>query len=235
MNRALEIIPTVRVTVQRRRPGWPERRRVHRPRRGTGRTDRETAQRQATVLATPREAVDADEFDDVIGQLHQTFQGLTPVSRGPSITFRAPYAGECLGACASRSSAPSMAFEVPGFGTPCTPPSPAKPITTPQASLHATERSVGPLSVLVTLGSTRPVRRPSRQSATGPPDSDWTGLSPASDDELTTEDHLHQVTSGLLYARKIAVGAASNSSRGQRAGTICRGGTTAGRITAAVR
>ena len=29
-----------------------------------------------------------------------------------------------------------------------------------------------------------------------------TGLTPASDDELTTKDHLHQVTSDLLVARK---------------------------------
>ena len=32
-----------------------------------------------------------------------------------------------------------------------------------------------------------------------------TGLTPASDDELTTQDHLHQATSGLLVARKIRV------------------------------
>ena len=31
-----------------------------------------------------------------------------------------------------------------------------------------------------------------------------TGLTPASDDELTTRDHLHQVTSSLLVARKMA-------------------------------
>jgi hypothetical protein len=30
-----------------------------------------------------------------------------------------------------------------------------------------------------------------------------TGLTPASDDELTTKDHLHQVTSSLLVARQI--------------------------------
>ena len=30
-----------------------------------------------------------------------------------------------------------------------------------------------------------------------------TGLTPASDDELTTKDHLHKVTSDLLVARKI--------------------------------
>ena len=30
-----------------------------------------------------------------------------------------------------------------------------------------------------------------------------TGLTPASDDKLTTKDHLHKVTSDLLVARKI--------------------------------
>ena len=45
--------------------------------------------------------------------------------------------------------------------------------------------------------STRSVSRPSRQSATGPPD------------ELTTKDHLHKVTSSLLVARKIKVRAVS--------------------------
>ena len=44
-------------------------------------------------------------------------------------------------------------------------------LTTPQASLHATDRSVAPPKGFRRWASTRPVSRPSRQPATGPPDS----------------------------------------------------------------
>jgi len=67
----------------------------------------------------------------------------SPVPAATIRTFRAPYAGESFGACASRSSAPSLAFAlhrrarhslVPAHRT--------GHLTTRQASLHVTDRSV---------------------------------------------------------------------------------------------
>jgi hypothetical protein len=96
----------------------------------------------------------------------------SPVPAATIRTFRAPYAGESFGACASRSSAPSMAFAlhcrarhslVPAHRT--------GHLTTRQASLHVTDRSVARPQDwgAQRWASTPPVTRRSRQPTTGPP------------------------------------------------------------------
>jgi hypothetical protein len=79
----------------------------------------------------------------------------------------------------------------------------AGPLTTPQASRHATDRSVAPPEGAFDTG----LRRRTFPSDTasllpGHLAATRTGLTPASDDELTTKDHLQPATSSLLGARK---------------------------------
>jgi len=78
------------------------------------------------------------------------------------------------------------------------------PLTTPQASRHATDRSVAPPERAFDTGL-RPDQFPNQAASLLPGllTATRTGLTPASDDELTTKDHLHKVTSSLLVARKI--------------------------------
>src|SRR6266571_1294060 len=72
----------------------------------------------------------------------------------PFDTFRAPYAGESLGACTSRSSALSVAFALmEGARHSLIPARRRAKFTTPQASLHATDRIIAPpITGLMTLG-----------------------------------------------------------------------------------
>src|SRR4051812_32991465 len=88
-------------------------------------------------------------------------------------TFRAPYAGEFLAAAPSRIFTASMAFAPDSGGSALPSPAPKDgPLTTPQASRDATDRPLAPPSQgLRRWASTRPVSRPSRQPATGPPGS----------------------------------------------------------------
>jgi hypothetical protein len=61
--------------------------------------------------------------------------------------------GESFSACTSRSSAPSMAFTlISGARHSLHPTQRAGPLTTPQASLNATDRSIAPPEGLSTLG-----------------------------------------------------------------------------------
>jgi len=78
----------------------------------------------------------------------------SPVPAATVDTFRAPYAGESFGACTSRSSAPSMAFALmEGARHSLIPARKRATLTTPQASLHATDRIVAPpFTGLLTLG-----------------------------------------------------------------------------------
>jgi hypothetical protein len=78
----------------------------------------------------------------------------------------------------------------------------AGPLTTPQASRNATDRSVAPPSRAFDTGL-RPHRFPHEAASLLPGllTATRTGLTPASDDELTTKDHLNTVTSSLLVAR----------------------------------
>jgi hypothetical protein len=78
----------------------------------------------------------------------------SPVPAATFDTFRAPYAGESLGTCTSRSSALSMAFALmEGARHSLIPTRRRATLTTPQASLHATHRIIAsPLTGLLTLG-----------------------------------------------------------------------------------
>jgi hypothetical protein len=75
-----------------------------------------------------------------------------------------------------------------GLGTPYTPPSRVGPLTTPQASLDATDRSVAPPSRAFDAGL-RPDPFPDQAASLLPGllAATRTGLTPASDDELTTK------------------------------------------------
>jgi hypothetical protein len=90
-----------------------------------------------------------------------------------------------------------------GLGTPCIHPK-GGPLTTPQASRDATDRSVAPTNVAFDAGL-RPPPFPDEAAnlLPGPLAATRTGLPPAGDDELTTKDQLHTTTSSLLGARKI--------------------------------
>ena len=96
----------------------------------------------------------------------------------------------------------------PDFGSSALP-APAQtdgPLTTPQASHHATDRSVAPPSRAFDTGL-RPDPFPDQAANLLPGllTVTRTGLTPASDDELTTKDHLHKATSDPLVARKVEV------------------------------
>ena len=75
--------------------------------------------------------------------------------------------------CASRLCTASMAFAlISGARHSQSPPLRARPLTTPQASRHATDRIVAPPYRAFDAGlRRRPVSRPDRQPATGPPGS----------------------------------------------------------------
>ena len=77
------------------------------------------------------------------------------------------------------------------------------PITAPQASLHATDRSVAPPARAFDAGLRRRTF-PSDAASLLPGllAATRTGLTPAGDDELTTTDHQPTMTSCLLGARK---------------------------------
>jgi hypothetical protein len=78
-----------------------------------------------------------------------------------------------------------------------------RPVTTPQASLHATDRSVASPARAFDTGLRRRAFPPDAASLLpGLLAPTRTGLTPAGDDELTTEDHLNMATSCLLGARK---------------------------------
>jgi hypothetical protein len=117
----------------------------------------------------------------------------SPVPAATICTFRAPYAGESFSTCTSRSSAPSMAFALySGARHSLFPPNRTDTLTTPQASRHATDRTVAPPIRAFDTGLRRRTfpsdaasLLPGRLAATR------TGLTPASDDELTTQDDLH--------------------------------------------
>ena len=78
----------------------------------------------------------------------------SPVPAATLDTFRAPYAGESFSACTSRSSAPSVAFTLmEGARHSLIPTRRWATLTTPQASLHATDRIVAsPFTGPLTLG-----------------------------------------------------------------------------------
>ena len=54
----------------------------------------------------------------------------------------------------------------------------------------------------------------------GPLAATRTGLTPASDDELATKDHLHKVTSSLLVARKIEARESAHRTSSARYATL---------------
>ena len=69
----------------------------------------------------------------------------SPVPAATLDAFRAPYAGESFTAALPGSTPlPWPSPRSKGLGTPCTPPSRAGLVTTPQASRHATDRIVAP-------------------------------------------------------------------------------------------
>jgi hypothetical protein len=73
----------------------------------------------------------------------------------PSLSMRsAPHSRGVLRGCTSRLFTASVAFALDsGLGSPCSRPK-ARPLTTPQASLHATDRTVAPpVTGPLTLGS----------------------------------------------------------------------------------
>jgi hypothetical protein len=84
---------------------------------------------------------------------HRAGEGL-PVPAVTTGTFRAPYAGESFAAALPGSSPlPWPSPWIRGLGSPCSRPK-ARPLTTPQASLNATDRTVAaPVTGPLTLGS----------------------------------------------------------------------------------
>jgi hypothetical protein len=69
----------------------------------------------------------------------------SPVPAVTIDTFRAPYAGESFAAALPGSSPlPWPSPWIRGLGSPCSQPQRPRPLTTPQASLHAADRTVAP-------------------------------------------------------------------------------------------
>jgi len=112
----------------------------------------------------------------------------SPVPAATVDTFHAPYAGEFLGTCISRSSVPSMAFTVISAARLSLHPHPygRGPLTTPQASRHAADRIFAPPCRAFDAGL-RPHPFPGEAASLLPGHlaATRTGLPPASDDELT--------------------------------------------------
>jgi hypothetical protein len=99
--------------------------------------------------------------------------------------------------CASRLFAASMAFAlISGARHSLSPPLRARPLTTPQASRHATDRIVAPPCRAFDAGL-RPGPFPDRAASLLPGllAATRTGLPPAGDDELTNSKIHHGVTS----------------------------------------
>ncbi len=111
----------------------------------------------------------------------------SPVPAATLDAFRAPYAGESFTAALPGSTPlPWPSPRSKGLGTPCTPPSRAGLVTTPQASRYATDRIVAPPYRAFDAGL-RPGPFPDRAASLLPGllAATRTGLSPASGDELT--------------------------------------------------
>ena len=109
------------------------------------------------------------------------------------------YAGESLHGCASRLYAASMAFTlISGARHSLHPPSRAGPLTTPQASRHATDRIVAPPYRAFDAGL-RPGPFPDRAASLLPGllAATRTGLPPAGDDELTNSKIHHGLRHGV--------------------------------------
>ena len=137
---------------------------------------------------------------------HRAGKGL-PVPAATLDTFRAPYAGESLtAALQDLHRFPGLRPDFVGLGTPCSQPSRAGPLTTPQASRHATDRIVAPPKGAFDAGL-RPDPFPGRAASLLPGllAATRTGLPPAGDDELTNSKIRCYVTASppvLLGARK---------------------------------
>lgn len=120
-------------------------------------------------------------------------RGGPPQFPPPPSERSAPHTPESPSRLQSRSYTASMAFTLnPGARHSLCPTQQARPLTTPQASRHATDRSVAPPDRAFDAGL-RPDPFPDRAASLLPGllAATRTGLTPAGDDELTTPDGLH--------------------------------------------